>query len=77
MSSYCEIQVRLDHDQFEEFPNGVRVQEIELIFTDDPERPAWRSAEPAVCALDARRARMLACQLLQAAESVEYWEKTR
>jgi hypothetical protein len=77
MSNYREVQIRLDPDQFEEFPNGVRMQEIELIFTDDPERPSWKTLQPAVCAIDAHRARTLSSQLLQAAESAEHWEKTR
>ena len=77
MSSYCETHVRLDPDQFEEYPNGIRIQEIELIFTDDPERPSWRASEPVICAIDARRARELAFELLMAAEVAEQWEKAR
>ncbi len=77
MSSYCEAQVQLDPDQFEEYPNGIRIQEIELIFTDDPERPSWRAAQPAACAIDARRAREFAFELLMAAELAEQWEAAR
>jgi len=77
MSSYREVDIQLDPHQAEEYPNGVRVQEIELIFTDDRERPSWRAAPPAVCAIDARRARELAFELLMAAEVAEQLEKTR
>jgi hypothetical protein len=77
MSSYREAQVQLDPGQLEEYPNGVRVQEIELLFTDDPERPSWRAVPPVNCAIDARRARELAFELLMAAEVAEQWEKTR
>jgi hypothetical protein len=77
MSDYCETQVQLDPDQFEEYPNGIRIQDIELIFTDDPERPSWRAVEPVICAIDARRARELAFELLMAAEVAEQWEKAR
>jgi hypothetical protein len=77
MSGYCEAQVQLDPDQFEEYPNGIRIQEIGLIFTDDPERPSWHAAQPVICAIDARRARELAFDLLRAAEVAEQWEKTR
>jgi hypothetical protein len=77
MSSYCEAQVQLNPDQFEEYANGIRIQEIELIFSDDPERPSWRAAQPVICAIDARRARELAFELLMAAEVAEQWEKAR
>lgn len=77
MSGYCEAQVQLDPDQFEAYPNGIRIQEVALIFTDDPERPSWRAAQPVICAIDARRARELAFELLMAAEIAEQWEKAR
>jgi hypothetical protein len=77
MSSYWQAQVQLDPDQFEEYPNGICIQEIELIFIDDPERPSWRAAQPVICAIDARRARELAFELLMAAEVAEQWEKAR
>lgn len=77
MSDYREAQVQLDPGQLEEYPNGVRVQEIELIFTDDPERPPWRAMTPVSCAIDARRARELAFELLMTAEVAEQWEKAR
>lgn len=75
MSAFCEVQVQLNPDRFEEYPNGVRVQDIELVFSDDPERPSWRAAPPALCPIDARRARELAFELLMAAELAERWEK--
>jgi hypothetical protein len=74
---YCEVQVRLDPDEFEEYPNGICVQDIALILGDDPERPIHRALEPAVCAIDARRARELAFELLMAAEVAEWWEAAR
>lgn len=77
MNGYCEVQVQLDPDQLQEFPNGIRLQEIELILSEDPERPSWRAAEPALCAIDARRARELAFELLMVAELAERWEKAR
>ncbi len=77
MSVYHEVQVRLDPDQLEEYPNGIRVQEIELVLGDDPDRPSWKALEPATCPIDARRARTLALNLLHAAETAELWEKTR
>jgi hypothetical protein len=77
MSNYHEAQVQLDSDQLEEYPYGIRVQEIQLVFTDDRELPSWRAAEPVICAVDARRARELAFELLMAAEVAEQWEKAR
>lgn len=77
MSGYREAQVQLDPDQLEEYPNGTRVQEIQLVLSDDPELPSWRAAEPVICAIDARRARELAFELLMAAEVAEQWEKTQ
>jgi hypothetical protein len=77
MSDYRETQVQLDPDQFEEYPNGIRIQEIELVFTDDPGRPSWRAAQPVSCTIEASRARELAFELLMAAEVAEQWEKAR
>lgn len=75
MSGYCEVQVGLDPDQLQEYPGGVCIQEIEVIFTDDPERPSWRAAKPVVCLIDARRARELACQLVALAGQAEHLER--
>jgi hypothetical protein len=77
MSSYCKVDIDLDPDQFEDYPNGIRIQDIELIFTGDPELPSWRAVTPAVCAIDARRARELAFELLMAAETAERLEAPR
>jgi len=74
---YCQIHAAVDPDQLEEYPNGVRVQEIEVVFNDDPEVPSWRAAKPAVCLIDARRARELAFELLMLAEVAEQWEQAR
>lgn len=74
---YSHVHAHLDPDQLEEYPNGIRVQEIELIFTDDPDVPSWRQLTPAVCAIDARRARELAFELLTAAQTAEQSEQAR
>jgi hypothetical protein len=77
MSSHSRVSVQVYPEAFEEYPNGVRIQEIELVLGDDPERPIWRQAEPVACAIDARRARELAFELLMAAEVAERWERAR
>jgi hypothetical protein len=74
---YSHVHAHLDPDLLEEYPNGIRIQEIELIFTDDPEVPCWRQLTPAVCHLDARRARELAVELLLAAQTAEQCEQAR
>jgi hypothetical protein len=74
---YCEVHAAVNPDGLEEYPNGIRIQEIELLFTDDPDRPSWRALQPAVCAIDARRARELAFELLVLAEVAEQWEQAR
>jgi hypothetical protein len=71
---YCNVGARLDPRGVEEYPNGVRIQEIELVLGDDPERPSWRALEPVVCAIEARRARELAFELLALAEVAEQGE---
>lgn len=77
MSCFSHVSVQVNPDQFEEYPNGVRIQEIELVLGDDPERPIWRQAQPVACAIDACRARELAFELLMAAELAERWEQAR
>ncbi len=77
MSRYSEVHAHIDPDQFDEFPNGICVQEIDLIFNDDPDRPAWKALQPAVCAIGAARARELAFELLMLAELAEHWERAR
>jgi hypothetical protein len=74
---YSEVHAAVNPDDLQEYPNGIRVQEIEVVLTDDPERPAWRALQPAVCAIDATRARELAFELLMLAEVAEQWEQTR
>ena len=74
---YCEVHAAVNPDDLQEYPNGIRVQEIELVFNDDPERPSWRALTPAVCAIDATRARELAFELLMLAEVAEQWEQAR
>jgi hypothetical protein len=76
MSGYCEIHALIDPDQFEEYPNGIRVQEIDLTITEDPGVPAWRAAPAAVCRIDARRAREFAFELLTLAEAAERHEES-
>ena len=46
MSHYAEVHAQLDPEQLTEFPNGIRLQEIELVLTDDPERPAGARFSP-------------------------------
>lgn len=77
MSRYCHVQAHVHPDQLEEFPNGICIQEIELVFGDDPDVPIWRQVKPVACAIDARRARELAFELLMAAELAERWEQAR
>jgi hypothetical protein len=74
---YCEVHAAVNPDDLQEYPNGIRVQEIELVFNDDPELPWWHALAPVVCAIDATRARELAFELLMLAEVAEQWEQAR
>lgn len=74
---HSHVHADVDPGQLQEFPNGIRVQEITLVFTDDPDRPSWRALPPAVCHIDSTRARELAFELLMAAEVAEQWERAR
>jgi hypothetical protein len=74
---YINVHAALDPEALEEYPNGVRVQEIELTFTSDPDAPSWRQATPVACPIDARRARQLAFELLILAEHAERLEQAR
>ena len=74
--NYRHVHATLDPDQLEEYPNGVRVQEIELILGGDPELPSWRASPPARLTVDARRARELAFELLTLAELAEQLQRT-
>ena len=71
------VHAAIDPDQLEEYPNGVRVQEIELTFTCERDAPIWCQARTAVCAIDARRARELAFELLMLVETPEQQEQAR
>jgi len=75
MSDYCEINALIDPDQFEEYPNGIRIQEIDLTITEDPDIPFWRAAPPVLCRIDARKARELAFELLVLAHAAERYEE--
>ncbi len=74
MSYYCDVHPELDPEQIEQLPSGSWRQEIELVFTDDPDRPSWRALEPAVCAIDAAQARKLAFELDVLATIAEQYE---
>jgi len=74
---FIDVHAALDPGQLEEYPNGVRVQEIELTFTSDADAPSWRQATPVSCQIDARRARELAFELLELAEHAERLEQAR
>ena len=68
---HTHVHVDVDPDQLREFPNGIRVQEVTLVLSDDPDRPIWRALPPAVCRIDVTRARELAFELLTAAMAAE------
>ncbi len=74
MSYYCDVHPELDPGQIEQLPGGSWRQEIELVFTEDPDRPSWRALEPAVCAVDAAQARKLAFELDMLATIAEQYE---
>jgi hypothetical protein len=74
---YSEVHAAVNPDDLQEYPNGIRVQEIEVVFNDDPERPRWRALTPVACAINAARARELAFELLMLAEVAEQWEQAR
>lgn len=74
---YHRVDAQLNPDPVHKRPDGSWREEIELVFTDDPDRPNWRALAPAICALDAYQARDLAFELLTLADVAEQWEKTR
>lgn len=74
---YTHIHAAADPSLTDEHPDGTSFQPIEVILGDRPDRPLWKSLEPAVCVIDARRARELAFELLMLAEVVEVWEEAR
>jgi hypothetical protein len=77
ISYYHQAHARLDAENAEPLPNGRWRQEIEHVFSDDPDRPSWQALEPAVCALAAFQARELAFELLTLAEVAEHREQVR
>lgn len=76
MSYYHEVHPELDPEQLEQLPTGDWRQEIELVFTDDPDRPSWRALEPARCAIDPVQARKLAFELDLLANIAEQYERS-
>lgn len=70
---YYQAHARLD-PVLDTFPNGVQVQEIELIVSDHPDVASWKALTPVICHLDARRVRELAFELLMLAEHAEQLE---
>ena len=74
---YTDIHANVDPDQAEVFANGIRRQEISVVMSDNCDAPIWRALQPAVCAIDATRARELAFELLVLAEVAEQWEQAR
>jgi hypothetical protein len=74
---YTHIQAAADPELTDEYADGSCFQPIEVVLGDDPGRPLWKSLEPAVCVIDARRARELAFELLMLAEVAERWEQAR
>jgi hypothetical protein len=71
---YYQAHARLD-EVLDTFPNGVHVQEIELIVSDHPDVPSWKALAPVICHLDAGGARALAFELLMLAEHAEQIEQ--
>ena len=78
MSSYYhQVHAELNPAPVHKRPDGSWREEIELVLTDDPDRPSWKALAPAVCAIDAHQARELAFELLTLADVCEHWEKTK
>ena len=71
---YYQARVRLDR-VLDIYPNGVHVQEIELIVSDHPDVPSWKALAQVICHIDARSARELAFELLTLAEHAEQLER--
>jgi hypothetical protein len=74
---YTNVHIDVDPGQAEEYPNGIRVQEISVVVTDESGCPSRRALKPAVCGIEVARARELAFELLMAAEAAEQWEQAR
>jgi hypothetical protein len=75
MSYYHEVHPELDPEQIEQLPSGDWRLEIDLVFTDDPDRPSWRELEPARCAIDPVQARKLAFELDLLANIAEQYQE--
>ncbi len=75
--SHTNVHINVDSALAEEFPNGIRRQEITVVMTDESGCPIWRALPPAFCDIQAARARELAFELLMAAEVAEQWEQAR
>lgn len=74
---YHQVHAELNPAPVHKRPDGSWREEIELVFSDDPDRPSCKALQPAVCAIDAHQARDLAFELLTLADVCEHWEKTR
>jgi hypothetical protein len=74
---YTDVHIDVDSTLAEEFPNGIRRQEITIVMTDESGCPSWRALPPAFGDIEAARARELAFELLMAAEVAERWEQAR
>lgn len=74
---YTNVHIDVDRALAEEYPNGIRVQEISVVMTDESGAPIWWAVPPAFCDIEAARARELAFELLMAAEVAEQWEQAR
>ena len=74
---YCEVHAAVNPQDLQEYPNGIRVQEISVVMTDESGAPIWRAVPPAFCDIEAARARELAFELLMAAEVAEQWKQAR
>jgi hypothetical protein len=77
VNTYSVVHASCDPAIVDEYPDGTSYQPIEVVFNDQGDKPIWRALEPAVCLIDARRARELAFELLMLAEVAEQWEQTR
>jgi hypothetical protein len=75
--SYSTVHAACNPDGIDEHPDGTSFQPIELVLNDEEDKPIWRALEPAVCTIDARRARELVFELLVLAEVAEQWEQAR
>ena len=71
---YYQALARLDRE-LDIYPDGVCIQEIELIVSDHPDVPSWKAVAQVICHIDARRARQLAFELLTLAELAEQLER--